>query len=74
MVESGINIIQWDNIIELGVIDCESDLGVYVDDKLNFSQHIQHCINKANKIVGMIRRTFRYLDEKTLITLYKSQV
>ena len=54
--------------------EVEKDLGVFVDNRLSFTKHIQQTVSKANKIVGMIRRTFKYLDENMLITLYKSQV
>jgi hypothetical protein len=37
--------------------DGEKDIGVLVDDQLNYSQHIQQKINKANSIMGLIRRT-----------------
>jgi hypothetical protein len=39
-------------------------MGVLVDDQLNYSQHIQQKINKANSIMGLIRRTFTYLNER----------
>ena len=54
--------------------EVEKDLGVFVDNRLSFTKHIQQTVSKANKIVGMIRRTFKYLDEKMMISLYKSQV
>ena len=50
--------------IELHNSDGEKDIGVVVDDQLNYSQHtdIQQKINKANSIMGLIRRTFTYLN------------
>ena len=35
----------------------EKDLGVMVDDKVNFDKHTQQQVNKANSIMGLIRRT-----------------
>ena len=32
------------------------DIGMVIDDKLKFSNHLPEKINKANKIVGLIRR------------------
>jgi hypothetical protein len=32
--------------------------------KLNFDKHTQSQVNKANQIVGIIRRSFKYLDFK----------
>ena len=50
----------------------EKDVGVTIDNKLSFEQHISDKLNKANSIVGLIRRTFEYLDMKTLRLLYTS--
>ena len=52
----------------------EKDLGVFVDTKLKFSNHIAQKISKANNILGIIRRTFTYLDKSTLLQLYTSLV
>ena len=34
-----------------------------VDDKVNLDKHIQQQVNKANSIMGLIRRTYTLLDE-----------
>jgi len=52
----------------------ERDLGVTVDSNLNFDMHIQEIVNKANKILGVIKRSFKYLDYTTLALLYKAMV
>ena len=52
----------------------EWDLGVIIDDKLKFEAHIQTKINKANQIMGIIRRTFKHLDCKMFVTLLKTMV
>ncbi len=44
------------------------------DESLNFRDHMSQKINKANKIVGIIRRSFRYLDNKIFLKLYKALV
>ena len=36
----------------------EKDLGIIFDKSFSFDVHIQSCINKANKIIGIIKRTF----------------
>ena len=43
----------------------EKDVGVPIDNKLSFDKHIIEKVNKANSIIGVIRRTFEYLDLKT---------
>ena len=50
------------------------DLGVLIDDKLSFSEHICNQTKKTNMIMSVIRRTFRYLDEKMFIKLFKDLV
>jgi hypothetical protein len=52
----------------------EKDLGIHVDPKLQFSQHVEIQVAKANRILGLIRRTFTYLDSATLKLLFTSLV
>ena len=47
---------------ELSRSDGEKDLGDMFDDKVNFDKHIQRQVNKANSIMGLIRRTYTFLD------------
>ena len=54
--------------------NCEKDLGVHVDPSLHFSQHCEKAANKANRIVGLIRRSFDYMDGPMLTQLYKGLV
>ena len=44
--------------------DHEKDLGVINDKKLKFLEHINEKVNKSNSIMGVIRRSFRFLDCK----------
>ena len=41
----------------------QKDRGVIIDDKLKFVPHIQAMVKKANRNLGMIKRTFSYLDD-----------
>ena len=34
----------------------ENDLGVIIDDKLKFDKHTEAQVNKANKVLGLLRR------------------
>ena len=52
----------------------ERDLGIIFDEALSFDAHIQHSINKANKMIGLIKRTFTCLDKNIFCQLYKSMV
>ncbi|KAI8510470.1 hypothetical protein Bbelb_113860 [Branchiostoma belcheri] len=55
-------------------IEEEKDLGVLIDSKLSFSSHVQTQVNKANRVLGTIKHTFKYLDEDSFMLLYKSLV
>ena len=58
----------------LNVTKIEKDLGVLVDNEMKFSQHVQVQVGKANKILGLIRRSFTYLNAETMRTLFSSLV
>ena len=40
------------------------DLGVTFDPKLNFNHHIYEITHKATKILGILKRTFLFLNKK----------
>ena len=48
----------------------EKDLGVIFDSNISFEDHIASKISKANSMMGLIRRSFSYLDCKTFNKLY----
>lgn len=62
------------NQVNLEQSEGEKDIGVMVDDSINFSKHIQQQINKANSIMGLIRRTYTYLDERSFKYLFQALV
>jgi hypothetical protein len=51
-----------------------NDLGVLLDDKLQFAEHIHDKVNKAYRMLGVIKRNFRHMDKDTFVNLYKSLV
>jgi hypothetical protein len=50
------------------------DVGVIIDNQLTFDAHISTCVKKANRLVGLIRRTYTYLGEGSFRLLFKSLV
>lgn len=58
----------------LGVTTEEKDLGILIDDKLTFKQHIESTVNKANQILGVIKRNFNHANSNAKLQLYKSLV
>ena len=59
---------------ELEEVEVEKDLGVEVDNKLKFSQHIQSKVNKANRVLGCLKHTFKFLNKEVFTLLYKALV
>ena len=60
--------------VKLKVNEVEKDLGVYIDMNLSFDEHIKVKVKKANSLMGMIRRTFDYIDSDTFRLLFSSIV
>ncbi len=44
----------------------EKDLGIHCDANLTFEHHVEDVVNKANRMLGMIRRAYTFLDGPTL--------
>ena len=56
--------------VKLTASDFEKDLGVLVDSDLTFSKHVETQVGKANRLVGLIRRSFTYLDKDSMRQLF----
>ena len=50
------------------------DLGVIIDSNLKFHDHVNSVICKANRTLGIIRKTFQFTDNQMFVTLYKTMV
>ena len=50
------------------------DLGVYVDDKLKCDFHIHTAVTRAYRMLGLIKRSYTFLDNESLLCLYKAMV
>jgi hypothetical protein len=62
------------NATPINEVTEEKDLGVTFDPQLNFAKHFDGAIAKANSRVGIIRRSFRFLNKESFVCLYKSLV
>ena len=56
--------------VELAETTVERDLGVLVDNCLEFDKHIKAIVNKANRMMGLIRLGFSCMDEEIFMNLY----
>ena len=50
----------------------QKQLGMFLDDKLNFGEHLKHIAKKVNKSIGLLRKLQNLLLRRSLVTTYKS--
>ena len=65
------------NTVDIKEVEQEKDLGIIFQQDLKFDQHVSMVmmvVNKANRVLGLIKRTFAYLDKNTFLCLYKSLI
>ena len=60
--------------VPLSETTAEKDLGVIVDNKLNFHEHVATATRKANSILGTIKKTFSCLDLVMIKNVFVSLV
>ena len=46
----------------------------YIDNTLRLSDHVDAAVNKENRLMGLIRRSYEHLDRDSLVQLYKALV
>ena len=54
-----------DNTEQLKETSAVGDLGVMVDSRLSFKEHIQEKVNTAYRTLGVIKRNFKHMWTKT---------
>ena len=59
-----------DEVVDLQETKLEKDLGIFTDNELKFSTHVEKQVNKGNQLLGLIRRSFQFLDGDTMKTLF----
>ena len=59
-------------IYELRTLTSEKELGITFQHDMKFDIHINNIVNKANRLLGLVKRTFSYMDKNTLLITYKS--
>ena len=50
----------------------QKHLGMFLDKKLNFSEHLKNIFPKTSEIIGLLRKLQTLLPRVPLITIYKS--
>ena len=56
--------------IEIDTVNHTQFLGVIIDNKINWSDHIKYICNKISKSIGIIKKVTSKLNKKTLVNLY----
>ena len=62
------------NGVELSVTEEEKDLGIWMDNTLKPGLQCSKAAADANRMLGMILKSFHYRTKQTLIPLYKTLV
>ena len=55
-------------------INEEKDLGIIMSEDLKWTPHIANAVKKANRMVGLIKHTFTYMNKEMFLVLYKTLV
>ena len=53
-------------------VSSQKHLGLLLDSKLNFTEHLTLIFNKVNKNIGLLRKLQPLLPRSSLLTIYKS--
>ena len=62
------------NGILIDIVTSHRDLGILFDDQLKFHDHTTQVTTKANRVFGLIKKSFEYLDSTMLIQLFSTLV
>ena len=52
--------------------EIQKHLGMFLDSKLHFKEHIQNVLNKVSKTIGLLCKLENFLPRPPLIIIYKS--
>jgi len=58
----------------IDTVTSHNDLGILFDDKLKFHDHTTKVTIKANRVLGMIKKSFEYPDSDMLSKLFTTLV
>ena len=50
------------------------DLGILISNNCNFREHVHYISSKANRVLGIIKKSFMSRNTRVLLLLYKSKV
>ena len=53
-------------------VNFQTHLGVILDAKLTFEEHLKNVFNKTNKTIGLLKKLSNLLPRQVLVTIYKT--
>ena len=53
-------------------VPSQKHLGMYLDTKLNFQEHLNNVLNKVNKTIGLLCKLQAFLPRQSSVTVYKA--
>jgi len=59
---------------QLDVVATERALGVIISSNLKVTEHCYEAYNKANRMLGLLKRTVKYKNPEMMVRLYRSLV
>ena len=60
------------NKTEVRTCQCQKHLGLILDKRLNFTEHIKSKISKCDKLIGIIKKLSISFPRNALLRIYKS--
>ena len=60
--------------VQLKSVESVMDLGVTINYDLSWGKHVSYIVNKANKVLGVIKRSLRNDNRHEFSCLFKSLV
>ena len=58
------------NDVNLSIVNKHKHLGIWIESSLGWDSHINYIVGKANRMLGLIRRTFGSKDPVAVKTAY----
>jgi len=59
---------------KLEISEGEKDIGLLISSDLKWSNHVNTVVNNANRLLGIVKKTFKHLDCKSFLFLYQSLI
>ena len=53
-------------------VPSQKHIGMYLNTKLNFQEHLNNVLSKVNKTIGLLRKLQTFLPRQSLVTVYKA--